>query len=225
MANTDMAGTSTDNQTTGESSSNGPQGAGIQQPPAEPAISPTPISPETKALIEKAIHDDRMKTGRESRAFETAMADITAREAKILKIEQENELAELEKVKDKPEELSIIQRRQKLAADIRVHNAEIERFQTEKAQHTAELAEAKTGRFEMAISGIAEKNNVSVNVLKDWAAKRGITDLGLIEDYASVMPKKTVVITPDSGKNAGGGEDISRLSPRELISRGLNKSK
>ena len=223
MANTDMAGTSTDNQTTGASSSDGPQGAGIQQPPAEQAAAIPPIPPEIKALIEKAIHDDRMKTGRESKAFETAMADITAREAKILKIEQENELAELEKVKDQPEELSIIQRRQKLAADIRAYNAEVEKFQAEKALHTTELAEAKTSRFDMAIAGIAEKNNVSTAVLKEWSAKRGITDLGLIEDYASVMPKKTAAIVPDSGKNAGGGEDISRLSPRELISRGLNK--
>jgi len=126
-------------------------------------------------------------------------------------------------VKDKPEELSIVERRQKLAADIRVYNVEVEKFQAEKSLHTAELAEAKTSRFDMAVAGIAEKNNVSTAILKEWSAKRGITDLSLIEDYAAVMPKKTAVIVPDSGKNAGGGEDISRLSPRELISRGLNK--
>jgi hypothetical protein len=218
-----MASAGTDGQTTGESSSNGSQGAGTQQPPAEKAAAIIPDSPEIKALIEKAIHDDRMKTGRETKEIETIKSDLSAREAKILKAEQEKELAELESVKEKPEELTLTQRRQKLAADIRTHNAEVEKFQAEKATHTAELAEAKISKFEMAVTGIAEKNNVSVNLLKDWAAKRNITDLALIEDYASVMPKKTVVITPDSGKNAGGGEDMSRLSPRELISRGLNK--
>jgi hypothetical protein len=171
----------------------------------------------------KAVSDYASRTGRAEETLIKREQTVKEFETRKAKEEQERELAALEAVKDKPEELSIVERRRKLAADIRAYNAEAEKFQAEKALHTAELAEAKTGRFEMAISGVAEKNNVSGNVLKDWAAKRGITDLGLIEDYASVMPKKTVVIIPDSGKNAGGGEDISRLSPRELISRGLNK--
>ncbi len=171
----------------------------------------------------KAVSDYASRTGRVEETLIKREQIVKEAEARKAKEEQERELAELEKVKDKPEELSIIQRRQKLAGDIRAYNAEVEKFQAEKALHTAELAEAKTSRFEMAIAGIAEKNNVSTAILKEWSAKRGITDLGLIEDYASVMPKKTAVIVPDSGKNAGGGEDISRLSPRELISRGLNK--
>ena len=177
----------------------------------------------TQEQVQKQVSDALARAGRAAKDLETRTADITAREIRILKAEQERELAELEAVKDKPEELSIVQRRQKLAADIRTHNAEVERQRAEWLSHEAEITEAKATRFEVSVMSLAEKHGVSAEVLKAKAFELAITTAEGIAKLAEILPKKTIVPVPDSGKTTGGGEDLSKLSAMELITRGLNK--
>jgi hypothetical protein len=179
----------------------------------------------TESDIKKAVSDALAKAGREAKALETAKADIAKREADIRKAEQDRELAELEAVKDKPDELSILQRKQKLAADIRAHNAEVERQRQEWDMHQAELTELKAAKYELSINGVADKNGVSADLLKAKAIELGITDPAGIEKLAAIMPKKVAVPNVDSGKTMGGGVDTSNMSPRELITRGLKNNK
>lgn len=213
MENTDGLGMK---QNTGETQ-NSPAASATKQetPAATPTFTPEQVQQQISAALSKA--------GRASKNLETATAAIAAREAMIQKAEQERELAELEAVKDKPDELTILQRKQKLAQDIRAHNTERQAWLVEKASHEAEINEAKATRFEVSVYTIAEKAGVSPESLKEKASEIGLTDVAAIEKLAALMPKKTPATVPDSGKTAGGGEDLSKLTPRELINRGLNK--
>ena len=184
-------------------------------------MAPQTFTPEQ---VQQQVSAALSRAGRETKALETARADIATREARLLKMEQERKLAELEAVKDKPEELSIIQRRQKLAADIRTHNAEVEKRNLEWATREAEVSEAKAIRFELALSGAAEKHGVSFEVRKAKAEKLGGTTPAGIEELAAFLPKKTIVPVPDSGKGTGG-EDFSKLSPEEKFRRGMENEK
>ncbi len=181
----------------------------------------TPATPKTftESDVQKAVNDALAKAGREAKSIETARTEIAKREADIRKAEQDRELAELESVKDKPEELSIIQRKQKLAADIRAHNAEAEKKQQEWAAHEVELAELKATKYEMSVFAVAEKNGVSADLLKAKATELGITDTAGVEKLAAIMPKKMAPPTTDSGKTMGGGTTPEKA--RDKISAGF----
>ena len=186
----------------------------------------TPTTPQTftQEQVQKQVSDALARAGRVAKDLETRTADITAREARILKAEQERELAELEAVKDKPDELPIVQRRQKLAADIRTHNAEVERRNLEWATREAEINEAKATRFEVTVITLAEKHGVSAEVLKAKAFELAITSAEGIAKLAEILPKKSILPVPDSGKSVGG-EDTSKLSPEEKFRRGVEREK
>jgi len=198
-----------------------------QNSPAAPATAqetPTASQTFTPEQVQQQISAALSRAGRETKNLEIARADIAAREARLLKMEQERELAELEAVKDKPEELSIIQRRQKLAADIRSHNEEVEKRNLEWATRESEVNEAKAIRFELALNGAADKHGVSLEVLKAKAERLGVATPDGIEELAAVLPKKIIMPVPDSGKGTGG-EDASKLSPEEKFRRGVEKEK
>lgn len=78
--------------------------------------------------------------------------------------------------------------------------------------------------FTQMVNTIAERNNVSAELLKDKAAKLGVKDEAGINELALVMPKKANIPAPDSGKNVGG-VDLSKLSPEEKFRRGREAQK
>jgi len=196
-------------------------GATQNSPAASATAQETPTAPQTftPEQVQQQISAALSRAGRETKNLETARADIAAREARLLKTEQEREIAELDAVKDKPEELSIIQRRQKLAADIRNHNAEVEKRNLEWATRESEVNEAKAIRFELALNGAAEKHAVSLEILKAKAEKLGVTTPDGIEELAAVLPKKIIMPVPDSGKGMGRGL-LEALAGREIQARG-----
>jgi len=221
MENVDTATTDTDSQQTGASPSEGSQGVDGKQPPQKQDQT---LTPEVQELINKAIHDDRMKAGRSEAAIKKQQAEIERREAVIKeaeakrqKQEEERELAELEAAKDKPDELPLIQRKQALAKDIRAFNAEKAQYQAiidvlkELGVNDAEsvksqLTSVKETAYEMAVFEAATKQGVDADVLKDKADRLKIRDKESIEELASVMPKKAKIEPPDTGKTAGGGQ-------------------
>ena len=83
------------------------------------------------------------------------------------------------------------------------------------------ITKARTTQFDMTIATIAEKANVSADVLKDKAGKLKVTDEAGIEELASFMPKKIAPGTPDTGKNVGGGNNFNDMSPAEKIRYGM----
>jgi hypothetical protein len=83
--------------------------------------------------------------------------------------------------------------------------------------------ETKAAILGSTASSIAEKHLVSVEVLKDKAAKLGISNVEVLEELASVISKKAAVSAPDSGRTTGGSVDLSKMSAGEMIRRGLEK--
>ena len=225
MKDVDTATKGADDQKTGTSPSDGSQGATGQQPPQN---QPTDI----QKAIEKAIHDDRMKEGRDRAALEKREQAVLAKEKANQEAERAKELDELEEVKDKPEELSLVQRKQKLAADIRNHNAQLSKYQpileaieelgiTDAGEFKKVITESRATQFELAINQAATENNIDASILKDKVKDFGLKDESSIKKLAAVLPKKTAVPPVDTGNNVGGGTDIDKLSPEEKIEWGL----
>ena len=196
----------------------------------------------TQADVEKAVSDALAKAGRTEKALKDREAALTPREQAIKDAEtrrqqeaEAQEEAALEDVtKDKPEEKLTLQ---SYKAKLRQEKAD---FAALKAKHSPVLAAleelgitdaaslretvtaARTTRLEMDISAAATKAGVSAELLRAKAAKLGVTTAEGLEELAGVMDTKAASEKHDSGANAGG-EDISKLSARELIQRGLSK--
>ena len=192
----------------------------------------------TQEQVAKAISDALSNAGRDAKTFDTRKIDLDRREtsikeaeAKWQKEQEDRDLAELEAVKDNPEELTLVQRKQKLANDIRTHNAEKAQFQgiidacKELGINDAEdfkkvITESRSTKFVQTVSDVANKYNVDTEVLKTTAKELGLTDSAAIEKLASSLPKKNAVPAPDSGKTLGG-TNISGLSPEAKIRYGM----
>jgi len=233
MAKSDIASKSTDSQKIGASLSEGAQGAGTQQPPASQTGTP---SPDIQALIEKAIHDDRMTEGRKLKNVEAREAALTPREKAIQEAEarrqqeaQEREAAELDEALNEVPEAqreakkanlkSVIQKtqdaRKALDADLRQYRPILDTLKelgiTDGETLRQTVLTSRATALEMTVFTIAEKNGVSAELLKDKAARLKITDEAGLNEIASVMPKKAEVHEVDSGKTTGG-EKPYRLS-------------
>ncbi len=181
---------------------------------------------QVKAREQKAISDALAKAGREAKAIETAKADITAREAKVKQWEKEREDAELDRVSNEaPEDQRETTKGQLKAYKdrLRAERQEIDKreaaLKAKESEWEGLINETKATKFEVAVFTLAEKYGVSADVLKDKAAKLNITDMEAVEELASVMPKKTVIEEPDSGKTAGGGIVLEKA--RDKINAGF----
>jgi len=195
---------------------------------------------QVNAMVKKAAEDALSAAGRDAKTLEARKSEQERREqelknweSKRAKDEEARELAELEAVKDKPEELPIVQRKQKLAADIKAFNLErdqakpiLDAIKTLGINDAEKLVErirkAEVAEFEVTIFDVASKHNVDANVLKDKAGKLKLKEAVDIEELAASLPKKTVVPSPDSGKTLGGS-DSSKLSPEEKYRLGREK--
>jgi vacuolar-type H+-ATPase subunit I/STV1 len=209
----------------GTETEQGEQQTSISEAPSA-AQQGTPDSPRTftREQVTKQISDALARAGREAKALEAAKADITAREARLKAWEQEREDAELgDLTSDPAEKLTLKAYREKLRADRQALNEQLSALDKEKAEWEAVIAETRAAIFGNTASTIAEKHGVSAEVLKDKAARLGISSLEALEELASVMPKKAAVTAPDSGRTTGGSADLSKMSAGDLIKRGLEK--
>ena len=192
----------------------------------EPKGSTSATATYTEEQVQKRVSDALAKAGRESKAIETARADLAAREAQIKQFEQEREDAELDGVDATPAEKQTLKAyKDRLRAAQKAFNEQVEVHNKEKALWEGQINQAKETQFETTLNQIAAKHNVSAEALKAKAVKMNLKDEGAIEEIAEIMPKKVIAVTPDSGKGVGGADNLSKLSPRELISLGLKKNK
>ena len=182
---------------------------------------PTFTEEQVKAREQKAVSDALAKAGRETKTLETARNALEKDKADLAKWKQEKEDAELDSIAEATPEQK---------QELKAYKAKLR----EKAQAIAErekalaakevewggkITEAETTKFEVSVYTIAAKNNVSAELLKDWAAKYNISDMELIEDRAALMPKKVVIPVPDTGKTTGGGTTPEKA--RDKISAGF----
>lgn len=214
-----------------ESDTQQTQNSNVSSTGAEESTSQTPQT-FTKEEVQKQISDALAKVGREAKAIETAKKDIEAREVRLKVAEQAREDAELDgAINEVPEGERESQRqtlktyKDKLRADRQALTEREKTLAIKEAEWEDSINEAQELKFEMMVFEIAGKNGVSAEVLKDKAAKLKITDENGIEELALVMPKKTDVLPPDSGKTAGGGIDLDGMSPSEKIAYGLRNKK
>ena len=174
----------------------------------------------TKAQVDKIKSDALAEVGRTAKALEE-------REDKIAQWKKEQEAAQEEAARDDPVALKQLRQKQKL-------DAQEANFNKLKADHEkwwgerqAEVEEVKTTKFEIAVFNIAQKNGVDASTLKDAAVEFNLTTEEQIESLAKRLAKgePTKSMKLDSGKTTGGGKDLSSLSGRELIEKGLEKKK
>ena len=166
---------------------------------------PTFTQEDLEKAKAKAISDALAAAGRTAKALEEKEKRIKAEQEKLANAERERELQELESARDNPETLSLIQRKQKLAAEIRAFNAKQDEFNRKQAEFESQFAEVQATRFEASVASIASKYGVKADTLKDL----GITDINVLDKVASQM-KPVAEIKPDSGKTVGGGRTFSR---------------
>lgn len=200
----------------------------------------------TREQVDKEISDRLAAAGREAKKLEREKAELASgqTELKTWREEQarkakEAEDAELEDaVANLPEAEKGKKKASLQSVQERIRN-ESKAFNDLKSKHAPTLAvleelgitdaeslrqaitSARETSFSMTVSTIAERNNVSAELLKDKAAKLKVTDEVGINELALVMPKKAAPGTPDSGKNVGGGGiDFKNMSPAEKIRYG-----
>lgn len=191
--------------------------------PATPsaATQETPKAPPTftEDQVKKAVSDALAKAGREAKSLSEKETAIAAREKAISEAEARRETEERERLKDKPEELTIYDRKRQMDAEAKRIAEEKKAIEADKASHQAELDEAKALKHEMAVFNLATELNVDANTLKDT----GIADLEQLKKVGAMLPKKSVSVQVDSGKTAGGStltsEMISKMSPDERYAR------
>jgi len=174
----------------------------------------------TKAQVDKIKSDALAEVGRTAKALEE-------REDKIAQWKKEQEAAQEEAARDDPVALKQLRQKQKLdaqEADFNKLKADHEKWWGERQ---AEVEEVKTTKFEIAVFNIAQKNGVDASTLKDAAVEFNLTTEEQIESLAKRLAKgePTKSMKLDSGKTTGGGKDLSSLSGRELIEKGLEKKK
>lgn len=180
----------------------------------------------------KAVSDELTLRGRK-------YGDLTKREKAIQEAEErraketeERELEELESVRDKPEELSLLQKKQSVAKTIRAFNAEksqvqpildtLKEFDITDADELRKLiSETKETGFNATISEVSAKHKVDATVLKTKAERLGLKDRVLIDELASTMYKTTEIKSVDSGKSSGGGgKSFADMTPQEKMAYG-----
>jgi len=181
----------------------------------------------TKAQVDKIKSDALAEVGRTAKALEEREKAIKSQTDEIAQWKKEQEAAQEEAARDDPVALKQLRQKQKLdaqEADFNKLKADHEKWWGERQ---AEVEEVKTTKFEIAVFNIAQKNGADASTLKDAAVEFNLTTEEQIESLAKRLAKgePTKSMKLDSGKTTGGGKDLSSLSGRELIEKGLEKKK
>jgi len=169
----------------------------------------------TQEELDRAIHAARSQAGRDAKSLELRDQALTSREKALKEREEKLEAAELEGLKNDPQKLDIHQQRKAL----REERAALEK---EKAEHQAEIEAAREIQRELDIWEIGEKYALDPQMLKDLNLPLDQTE-AVAKRLSEARPKETKEIKTDSSVTSGGGKDLSKLTTRQLISRGLKE--
>lgn len=208
------------------------------QPPGQASVSGegiTPPEPETytKDQAQKMVSDALAAKGRDARSLEqreTAIKDreetVLAEEAEIAQRKRENDAADLAEARRDPAKMRDYQTRKTRETsdeDIKAERVAIKKdraqLEKDKAEHAGELGAAREEQRAINIWKIADKHGVSAAALKDL----GIDDMDALEKIAAVMAGGKGQQEPDSHLKSGKQKDLTGLSPRAVIQRGLDE--
>jgi len=147
--------------------------------------------------------------------------------------ESEPDFAEIQKIKK--ELRTEREKARQEARDEKKANAELKRtLEAEREQWAGTVAEAQAAKFEVDVFEISEEyvdesgKDIKPERLKALCEKAGQTKREDIQALADVLwakkgKEKVPVLEGDSGVTSGGSENLSGLSPRQKIERGLKK--
>jgi DNA repair exonuclease SbcCD ATPase subunit len=197
----------------------------------------TTSEPEAKTYTEeekqKAISDALAKAGREAKALADKEAALNARQeaidakqAEIDEAERRKEAAEFEAAKGDPELLRAYQDKQaskKELADILKQKADLKKerevLDRDKADHEAEINEAKEAQHEILVWQVASDKGIDPVRLKNLSVKFKIEGKEQLEELAdeiaSGKPETPNPLKVDSGVTTGGGEKSEEQKLKE----------
>ena len=169
----------------------------------------------TQEELDRAVHAARSQAGRDAKTLDLRDQSLTAREKALKEKEDKLEAAELEKLKGNPEALDIHQQRKAL----REERATLDK---EKAEHKAAIEAVQSYQRKLDVGELAGKYDLDAQMLLDLNLSIEQTET-VAQRLSKDKPKETKEIKTDSGVTSGGRQDLSKLTTRQLISRGLRE--
>ena len=185
----------------------------------------------TKEQAEKLISDALAKAGRTAKQLEKREAEIKtrddARQAELDARQKRLDDAEFEAIKGDPDLETAYKNKKRIGDAQKTLDEDRRKLEAEKLEHADRLKTADDMAREISIWKIAIKHNADPAVVKEKADYLGATSEEQVEAIAEMIGSKEVKpsLKPDSGMTRGGGQDLSSLSGRKLIEKGLEKKK
>jgi len=174
----------------------------------------------TKADLDKAKSDALAAAGRTAKDLERREAEIKEKAARYEKWERAQAEKEEEVARQTPDGLTKLQKdreRQKESQKLKEDREVLER---DKAEHEAELTEAKEAKQEVTIWKVASELKVDPVILKERCTKYKLTTIEDITDYAKEHAaslvqqekKETPKVHPNTNEKGGVGKKIYTLT-------------
>ncbi len=203
-----------------------------------------PVTPKTysESDYQKAVHEARTSTGRWKRTEverDNFKAELETQKKALAEILKRQDDAELERVRDDPDQLQILQDKRRAREEREAVKREREAFETERLQHAERLAKAEVAERNDTINKIVSEYQYSDRAtLEKLVSKAKATSEEDIRDLADTIWQKNepgndqhpsseekTTLKVDSGRTAGGGDNLEGKTSKELISKAYSKKK
>lgn len=190
----------------------------------------------TREEAQKQTSDALAAAGRDAKSLDVRGKSLDAREealkaeqAKITQWQTERDEAEEESLKDDPEGLKFLRKKQALATKEKKFSDDRATLERDEAEHKARLDAAEETEREIVIWEIAQKLGIDASKLKELSTDLNLQTKEQIERAAKEMaagkaPPKTP-LTLDTGKTGGGDKDLSGMSSRQAFRSHLEDKK
>jgi uncharacterized protein involved in exopolysaccharide biosynthesis len=139
--------------------------------------------------------------------------------SQLVELQRRIDEADVEELKNNPDELDMYQRRKDLREEQTALKAEKDALERDRAAHAERLQKATELEWDAAVGEAAATVKGDAARLKAKAAQYGITDPEKLRGLAADLWPSGV--HADSGQTNGGGTDLNKLPAREQIARGL----
>jgi len=184
----------------------------------------------TKEQVEKQVSDRLAATGRDAKSLETRGKDLETREVainaeqeRIAQWQKARDNEELERARDNPELLDIVQQKRALREKEAKFSQDRTEFDRDKAQYQELIDSANATKREIVIWDIAQKNVVDAATLKEKCDKFNLQTQEQMEEMAKTMAGAKTLLKPDSGVTTGSAKDLSGKSPMQLAREAYTK--
>jgi hypothetical protein len=179
----------------------------------------------TKADLDKAKSDALAAAGRTAKDLERREAEIKAKNEEYDKWKRAQAEKEEEEARQKPDGLTELQKKRERDKEAQKLKEDREALDREKAEHEADIAEAKEAKQEVTIWKVASELKVDPVILKERCAKYKLTTEENISDYAKEHAaslvqqekKETPKVHPNTREMGGSTTKIGDLPPSERI--------